>query len=124
MGISEYLPLTPLSFQILIALADCSRHGYGVIKEVEQQEGRPLRSSTGTVYLAIQRLEQAQLIEEDETITATGRRRRHYRLTDLGRDVAAAEASRLWSLLEVAQGKRLLEGLGKRLAGEARSSGG
>ena len=98
-------PLTPLTFQILIALADRPRHGYGIIKEIEEATGETLRSSTGTVYLAIERLEQEGLIEEqpgDEP------RRRYYRLTALGREAAVAEARRLATLLGVARGKKLL----------------
>jgi Transcriptional regulator PadR-like family len=49
------LPLTPLSFQILVALADGPKHGYGILKEIEDGSGGSLKSSTGTLYLAIQR---------------------------------------------------------------------
>ena len=110
------LPLTPLSFQILVALADGPKHGYGILKEIEEASGEPLRSSTGTLYLAIQRLEQEGLIEEDETVAGEDSRRRYYRLTAEGRGVAAAETRRLATLLGVAREKKLvgaqkLEGL-------------
>jgi DNA-binding PadR family transcriptional regulator len=110
------LPLTPLSFQILVALADGPKHGYGILKEIEEASGEPLRSSTGTLYLAIQRLEQEGLIEEDETVAGEDSRRRYYRLTAEGRGVAAAETRRLATLLGVARNKKLvgaqkLEGL-------------
>ncbi len=96
-------PLTPLSFQILVALADQPRHGYGIIQEIERAEGRPLASSSGTVYLAIQRL------EEERSIEACGQegRRRLYRLTAAGRRVATREAERLDELLAVARAKDL-----------------
>jgi DNA-binding PadR family transcriptional regulator len=107
------LPLTPLSFQILVALADQPRHGYGIIKEIEESTGEPFKSSTGTLYLAIERLEQEGFLEEEET---SDRRRRYYRLTAAGRDVAVAETRRLATLLGVARTKKLvgarqLEGL-------------
>jgi len=110
------LPLTPLSFQILVALADGPKHGYGILKEIEEASGERLKSSTGTLYLAIQRLEQERLIEEDEAVAAGDSRRRYYRLTPDGREVAVAETRRLASLLGVARGKKLvgarqLEGL-------------
>ena len=110
------LPLTPLSFQILVALADGPKHGYGILKEIEEASGERLKSSTGTLYLAIQRLEQEGLIEEVEAAAAGDSRRRYYRLTPDGREVAVAETRRLASLLGVARGKKLvgtrqLEGL-------------
>ena len=103
------LPLTPLSFQILVALADEARHGYGIIKEIEERSGRPLKSSTGTLYLAIQRLEQEGLVEEARGRRGDGdSRRRYYRLTAQGREVASAEASRLDTLVGVAREKHLI----------------
>ncbi len=111
MHADELLPLTPLSFQILLAIADGPRHGYGIIKEIEIRTGRPLKSSTGTLYLAIQRLEQEELIAEaDDPGTEDTRdsRRRYYDLTKLGQEVAAAEARRLVRLVGIARQKRLL----------------
>jgi DNA-binding PadR family transcriptional regulator len=113
MNIADRLPLTPLSFQILVALADGPRHGYGIIKEIEAFTGEAFRSSTGTLYLAIERLENESLIEEEPRADS---RRRYYRLTTLGREVAVAETQRLATLLGAARGKKLvgsrhLEGL-------------
>ena len=110
-------PLTPLSFQILVALADGPKHGYGIIKEIEEASGDSLKSSTGTLYLAIQRLEHEGLLEEEKA-AASDSRRRYYRLTPAGREVAVAETRRLATLLGVAQEKKLvgarqLEGLQK-----------
>jgi DNA-binding PadR family transcriptional regulator len=101
----DRLPLTPLSFQILVAVADGPRHGYGIIKEIELASGKPMKSSTGTLYLAIERLEQEGLLEEEPSRDP---RRRYYRLTELGRRTAAAEATRLATLLGVARGKKLV----------------
>jgi DNA-binding PadR family transcriptional regulator len=102
------LPLTPLSFQILVSLADGPKHGYGILKEIEEGSGGSLKSSTGTLYLAIQRLEQEGLLEEERTASAPDSRRRYYRLTAEGREVAIAETRRLASLLGVARGKKLV----------------
>lgn len=100
------LPLTPLSFEILLSLADGERHGYGIIKEIEARTGEPLRSSTGTLYLALQRLVKEGLVGE---CGAEGSRRsRAYSLTELGRSVAAAEADRLAFLVGDARRKKLL----------------
>ena len=89
------LPLTPLSFQILVSLADGPKHGYGILKEIEEGSGGSLKSSTGTLYLAIQRLEQEGLLEEERTASAPDSRRRYYRLTPEGRRVLAARR-KIW----------------------------
>lgn len=101
----DLLPLTPLSFQILVALADRPLHGYGIVKEIEQATGAPLRSSTGTLYLAIDRLLGEGLLEE---VPSDHARRRTYGLSVKGRATAEAEARRLAQLLGVAANKRLV----------------
>lgn len=105
MNPEKRLPLTPLSFQILVAVADGPRHGYGIIKEIEEATGEPMKSSTGTLYLAIERLEQEGLLEEEPSREP---RRRYYGLSAIGRETAAAEAKRLATLLGVARGKKLV----------------
>ncbi len=60
------LPLTPLSFEFLLALADRERHGYGVIKEIERQTEGSARPATGALYLAAKRLQESGLITESE----------------------------------------------------------
>lgn len=104
--------MTPLTYQILLALADEPRHGYGIIKEIEARAGEDEAPSTGAMYLALQRMEGEGLIEEDE---ARGRksddaRRRYYRITSLGRERAELESRRLARLLETARAKHLLGG--------------
>ena len=126
--VGSLLPLTPLSFNILLALADADRHGYGIIKEIEARTGEPMRSGTGTLYLAIQRLENEALIEPAPPPPDPRRedaRRRYYRLTSLGRAAAEAEAERLAGLVGVASRKRLLSGatLAAILKPGARSTG-
>src|SRR5437667_397925 len=49
-------PLTPAMFQILLALADGEKHGYAILKEVEEHTGGEVRLSTGTLYGIIKRL--------------------------------------------------------------------
>lgn len=100
------LPLTPLSFEVLLSLADGARHGYGIIKEIEERTGSPLPSSTGTLYLALQRLVKEGLVEA--ATTGEGKRGRIYSLTELGRRTAVAEADRLAALVGDARRKALL----------------
>jgi DNA-binding PadR family transcriptional regulator len=105
------LPLTPAVFHILLALADGSKHGYGIMKEVETITDRRIKMGPGTLYGTIKRMLTAGLIVEtgdrpDPELDDA--RRRYYMLTGFGRDVLAAEAQRLSALVLVAQRKRLL----------------
>jgi DNA-binding PadR family transcriptional regulator len=108
------MPLTHLSYQILLALADAPRHGYGIIKEIEAREGEEAAPNTGALYLALQRLEGEGLIDAVESPElGADARRRYYRLTAEGREVAAAESARLAGLVSAARAKKLLpEGAG------------
>lgn len=111
--VDAHLPLTPLSFQILLALVDEERHGYGIMKEIESRTKGRMSPATGPLYLAAQRLLDAGMIAESAKRPAPeldDRRRKYYRLTDFGRRVAAAEAERMAYLVGVAFEKRLVEG--------------
>jgi DNA-binding PadR family transcriptional regulator len=101
--------LTPLSYDILLALADEARHGYGIIKEIEGRSGEGTGPSTGALYLALQRMEGEGLIEEAPRPDPDGDlRRRYYRLTASGRRAAEAETRRLEALVAAAREKRLV----------------
>jgi len=105
------LPLTPLAFQVLLALADEARHGYGIIREVETRTDGLIRLRSGSLYTLLQRLLDEALIVESADRPAPeedDERRRYYLLTDLGRAVLAAEARRLESALVEARRKRVL----------------
>ena len=100
--------LTPLTYQILMALADEDRHGYGIIKEIEAQLGPGAAPSTGALYLALQRMESDGLVTESAYVSDEDARRRYYRLTRSGRTAARAESARLVALVRVARQKKLL----------------
>ena len=107
----EMLPLTPAVFNILLALADGERHGYGIMKEVEEQTQRQMRMGPGTLYGTIKRMFAAGLIEESDERPdpeLDDERRRYYRLTEFGRRVASAELERLSNLIRVARSKQLV----------------
>jgi len=107
-----FLPLTPMAFEILLALADGARHGYGILQEIESRSGdAPLHA--GTLYRALARLLDSELIEEIDAPAAVvddDERRRYYRLTPRGVEVARAEVRRLEGQLAVARARRLLKG--------------
>jgi DNA-binding PadR family transcriptional regulator len=108
-----FLPLTPVAFEILLALADGEQHGYSVMREVERRSGGAVVLHPGTLYRALARLLESGLIEElDERPDPKqdDERRRYYRLTARGIAVARAEAARLESQLSSARARRLLGG--------------
>ena len=112
-NVDAHLPLTPLSFQILLALVDKEHHGYGIMKEIERRTRGRMSPATGPLYLAAQRLLESGLIAESAKRPAPeldDRRRKYYRLTSYGRRVAAAEAERMAYLVGVAFDKHLVEG--------------
>ncbi|HXV86792.1 MAG TPA: PadR family transcriptional regulator [Gemmatimonadales bacterium] len=106
-----FLPLTPVAFEILLALADGDRHGYAILQAVDAQTAGALRLHPGTLYRALARLADSHLIQElDQQPAGEGddERRRYFRLTALGHRVAAAEARRLETQLRCARRRRLL----------------
>jgi len=111
--IDQVLPLTPTVFHILLALADQERHGYGIMQEVTMMTQNRVRMAPGTLYGSIKRMLKANLIEESDERPdpeLDDERRRYYRLTDFGRQVLAAEARRLSTLIDVAQTKHIFDG--------------
>jgi|SRR5579863_3695811 len=106
----SFLPLPPATFHILIALADGDRHGYGIIQGVIARTNGELKLSAGTLYRSLQRMLESGLVIETRERPARefdDERRRYYRLTDLGRTVARAEARRLAKLVEFARASGL-----------------
>ena len=91
------------TFLILAALAAAPRHGYGVIQEVEQLSGGTVKLRAGTLYGALDRLVEQELITVDREEAVEGRLRRYYRLTDAGAGVLAGEISRLRRNAEAAE---------------------
>lgn len=107
----DFLPLSVPVFHILLALTDVSRHGYGIILEVEGRTGGSVRIGTGTLYSALKRLLRWGLVEESDSRPdpdLDDERRRYYRLTPLGAEVVRAEAARLELLVGMARHKRIL----------------
>ena len=112
----RFLPLTPAIFHIMLALAHGERHGYGIMLDVERLTNGRLNLGPGTLYRSIQRMLLDELIEETKDARGSeedGERRRYYRLTRLGLDVAREEAKRLETLVKTARERDLLAKLQK-----------
>jgi DNA-binding PadR family transcriptional regulator len=106
-----FLPLTPVAFEILLALADGEQHGYSIMREVERRSAGAVVLHPGTLYRALARLLESGLIDElDERPDPAhdDERRRYYQLTARGIAVARAEAERLASQVASARARKLL----------------
>lgn len=103
--VRDHLPMHPESFRILLALRTDDLHGYAIVKELEKDPDRPGRVLPANLYRRIRGLRDDGLIEESADRPdpdEDDRRRRYFRLTSLGRQVARAEAQRLEGLLSQA----------------------
>jgi len=110
-----WLPLTSAMFHILLALADRERHGYDIMREVDERTEGKMRLGPGTLYGSIKRMLKDGFIEELEERPdpeLDDERRRYYRLTDFGYRLAVAEAQRLERLVKSARTKKLLSARG------------
>jgi DNA-binding PadR family transcriptional regulator len=108
---TSLLPLPVSEFQILLALTDEERHGYGIKREVADRTGGDVQLGPGTLYGSIKRMVASGLIEESDERPdpeLDDERRRYYRLTPLGKRVAIAEARRMERLVSIARAKRLI----------------
>lgn len=104
------LPLTPISFEILLSLLDTELHGYAILQAVENRLRGKLPLRTGTIYRALARLLEEGLIERSERVPEDDPRRLNYRITEYGHETAKAEARRLADQVEAARAHRLLPG--------------
>jgi len=106
-------PLPSAAFQILLSLAGEDLHGYGIMRQVEEQTAGSMRLGPGTLYSSLQALLEEKFIEEldpREDAKLGQERRRYYRLTAAGRKLARSEADRLAGFLRVARAKKIFRG--------------
>src|SRR4051794_8231537 len=104
------LPLPQATFHILVALAGEDRHGYAVIKDVAARTGGALKLSPGTLYRSVDRVVQQGVVREVSARAARDmddERRRYYRITSFGREVARAESRRLAQMRDLARARGL-----------------
>jgi DNA-binding PadR family transcriptional regulator len=106
----QYLPLTVPVFQILLSLSDRDLHGYAIIQDIRDRTAGEVELTASTLYAAIKRLLDTRLIDELDTRPGPeddDPRRRYYRITALGLDVARLEAARLERAVKMARQKKL-----------------
>jgi PadR family transcriptional regulator, regulatory protein PadR len=100
------MELRPASYFVLAALLDGPLHGYAISTRAGELSGGEVRLTAGTLYGALDRMATRKLVEVDHEDTVDGRLRRHYRLTDSGREAVVREADRLAAAARVVQKPR------------------
>jgi DNA-binding PadR family transcriptional regulator len=107
MDVESHLPLQEATFFILLSLAPGPAHGYAILQDVRALSNGRLRLSTGTLYGALKRLLEAGWIErfDEPGAVVSGRPRKAYRLTDLGRRLLEAETARMHRLVLAARSR-------------------
>jgi DNA-binding PadR family transcriptional regulator len=107
--VDRHLPLKPVAFQILLSLADGELHGYGITQDIAGRTSARMRLEPGNLYRSLKAMLDDGLIEESSRRPAPDlddERRRYYRITTLGRKVAAAETARLADVVREAKAKK------------------
>jgi DNA-binding PadR family transcriptional regulator len=105
-------PLRPVAFAILLALNEESRHGYGIMKVVNERMERRAVLGPGTLYRMLKELRDDGLIAYAPAPADADSRRRYYKITSRGRLTAGAEAVRMAGWVSAAREGRLLPGEG------------
>lgn len=106
---NEFLPLSPTTLHVLLALTGGELHGYGILLEVARQSGGHYKMGPGTLYAGLKKLLKQGLVEETAADPKSDARRT-YHLTQMGSSVLAAETDRLAGVLrEARRGLRLHE---------------
>ena len=76
---------------ILALVEDDSLHGYEIGRQIELRSGGMLTFTLAALYATLYRMEARRWISGRWVEKAGQRRRRHYRITDAGRKVLAAQ---------------------------------
>ena len=106
------MKLTTVDLQILLSLAGRPLHGYGIKLDVAERTEGEMKLGSGTLYEAIQRLEQRALIAEASPPAGqqADPRRRYYRLESAGERLVREELGRLAAVVKYGQALDLLPG--------------
>lgn len=93
--LKTYIPMTETAYYILLSLNE-PRHGYGIVKHVEEITNNRIKLGSGTVYGTITKMQRAGII----TVYADERRKTIYEITPIGKKLITAEIERLKELYE------------------------
>jgi DNA-binding PadR family transcriptional regulator len=105
-------PLTPAVFYILFSLATGEKHGYEIMKQVQQDTLGKIKMGNGTLYGSMKRMLVDGLIEDaGDKVDPDNERRKYYQLTALGEQALYAEMQRYLQTVLLMQKRQLIPGL-------------
>ncbi|HEY2850414.1 MAG TPA: PadR family transcriptional regulator [Gemmatimonadaceae bacterium] len=96
----DSLVLGTLDLLVLRILVMGEQHGQGIAREIEERSGKNLIVDHGSLYPALQRLEDRKWVSGTWGVSANNRRARFYALTAAGRRQLSVEAERWHRLVE------------------------
>jgi PadR family transcriptional regulator PadR len=102
-SIKSDLPQGTLDLLVLKVLAPGPLHGYAIGQRLQQISRDVVQVTQGTLYPALHRLENRELLAAEWKMTETGREAKFYRLTRKGRAFMEVE-TRNWQRLTDAIG--------------------
>ena len=109
---SDLIPLKQSTYQVLLALGNEELHGYAVMQVLSEMTAGREAILPGTLYAALARMVDEGLVEVRESAddeTSGGPKRRYYKRTNFGREVARVESERLRALLDIAHTQKILK---------------
>ena len=95
---STDLPQGTLDMLVLQVLAAEPLHGYAIAQRIRRLSREVVKVPQGTLYPALHRLDNRQLLAAEWKTSETGRNAKYYRLTSRGRRQLEAE-SQSWERL-------------------------
>jgi PadR family transcriptional regulator PadR len=101
----QFNQLPQVAFSILLALSLKPRHGYEIIKQIEEDSAGKIKLVSGALYTSIKKLHEQGLIEE---MTEASDTRRYYKLTETGSWALAAELSYYQTTVELGRKRQIL----------------
>ena len=108
----ERHPLSLPVFQVLLSLLDGPMHGYAIMTDIQARSDTTVELGAGTLYAAIKRMAASGMVEgcpPPPSEEGVDPRRRYYRITAHGREVARVEARRLRALSRLAERRLALD---------------
>ena len=108
--VDRFLPLKPFVLDVLLELAEGKRHGWSLIRGLQQRDGGD-RILPANFYRTLRALRDDGLIAAaaGDANEDPGERRQYFSLTSLGTNVARAEVKRLEALVVDPRARKLLK---------------
>jgi DNA-binding PadR family transcriptional regulator len=102
----DYNQLPQVAFSILLALSLRERHGYEIIKQVEEDSNGKVHLGPGVLYTSIKQLRNRGLIVEVQR--SDDPRRRYYQVSEAGMKTLAEELSYYENAVSLARKRQVL----------------